>query len=304
MASSSSTPTEFQLAQAIRHAEDVKNLLPTILTPETVKNIGWMMEETVLHGYTESYHLLAHEVFTRAAQFYDPIRHAAMDAILHNRDDIIDDLFARISALPNPGHYEDWLYTVDENGMISDNNEVRRCDIIGSALCAAIHHGSLPAVRKVLGMDDLPVYMVGTALEAATTLHDADMAAVLVQELMREKAQVTRFIMRRSGFETVDVRVGLELRVERATHILDCLKIAEEKGFGDVVAVLLPHYLECVAGHPTCDLLQQSGFIYMFPHELYRYISRGLCKKFLNRDIPVKFRSFLYTLLEDESRKA
>lgn len=300
MASLSIPLTESQLAQAIRHAEDVKRLLPSILTPETIPNIGWMLEESVLRGYTETYHILAPEVFSRSSQFHDPIRHAAASAIIQDRHDLVDDLFARISALPNPGHYEDWLYTVDDHGMIADT-EVRRCDIIGSALCAAVHHGSLRAVRRVLGIDELPIYMVGTALEAATKLHDADMAAVLVRELMREKGQVTRFIMQRSGFETFDMRVELELRLQRATHILDCLKIAEEM-FVDVLAVLLPHYLECVAGHPTCDLLQQSGFVYMFTPEIYRHISRGLCKKWLNRDIPVRFRSFLYTLLEDESR--
>lgn len=261
-----------------------------------------MLEESVLHGHTETYHLLAPEVFSRSEKFYDPIRHAAAEAIIKNRDDIIDDLFSRISALPNPGHYEDWLYTVDDDGMIAEN-EVRRCDIIGLALCAAVEYGSIPALRKVLGIDELPVYMVGTALEAATRLHDADMAGVLVQELMRTKAQVTRYIMQRCGFEVVDERVELELRIERARHILDCLKIAQGGMVFDVVAVLLPHYLECVAGHPGCEMIQQSGFLYLLSPAEYRHVSRDLCKKLLDCDIPVRFRGLLYSLLEDEDRK-
>ncbi|KAL4786476.1 hypothetical protein BJX76DRAFT_102845 [Aspergillus varians] len=298
--------TQMQLELALPVPAEVKDLLPSILSKESISVLGWMMEESVMQGHIETYNLLAPEVFCRADLFYPAIREAAVDAIYRDRESIIDDLLDRVAALPNPGHFADWQLDSDTDtkpGEISTNRPVRRYDIFRMALHMAIKRGSAVNVLRILSRDEVPTFMLGPALAKATELQNAPIVALLVQDLMRDKPQVNRFMAQRMGTTEEDMRVFRDLQNERGLWIKYCLDISVPGGDDDVTAALLPAYLECVVGHPTSRLLGESGFLYALPVEMYVCVSRELCAKLVVRDIPVKLRSLLYNLLSVKDGK-
>ncbi|KAL3490272.1 hypothetical protein BJX62DRAFT_238250 [Aspergillus germanicus] len=269
---------EKEIIKNLSNPSRIRKLLPRILTsPNAVRLLGLILEDCALVGHLETYRVVAHVVFERAAEqdgYKELITEALSLSIWTRSSFIAQDLVQRVLGIP-------------EEGV--------RLELLGWGLVCASQEGNLELVESLIRVD-IRYWNVHVALQCSASRNHAEVTALLIDDIMDDATSEKRALDKSSPR---DGKLTSLLTYQCSAITAAIIKALDGDCF-HATAVLLSPFLECMGrlDGASQKTFNKNRILTQIPLEALKPIPRDVCLELLENQIPAQLITTVLTRLK------
>jgi hypothetical protein len=273
---------EKEITKHLGSPSRIRRLLPQILASNnTVRLLGLILEDCALVGHLETYRVVAHVVFERAAEdgYKNLITEALSLSISKRSSFIAQDLVQRILGIP-------------EEGV--------RLELLGWGLVCAAQEGNLELVESLL-RENIRHRNVHVALQCAASRNHAEVTGLLINDIMDEVMGEKRGL---EGSHSPDSKLASLLTYQCSAITAAIIKAIDGDCF-HATAVLLSPFIECMErlDGPSQKTFNKNRILTRIPLEALEAIPRDVCFELLDGKIPTQLTATILNRLKGNPKE-
>ncbi|KAJ0413270.1 hypothetical protein BJY00DRAFT_319942 [Aspergillus carlsbadensis] len=273
---------ERELTKHLSSPSRIRKLLPRILaSPNAVHLLGLILGDCALVGHLETYRVVAPVIFERAAEqeYKELVTEALSLSISKRASYIAQDLVQRVLG-------------ISEEGV--------RVELLGWAVVCAAQEGNMEIVGSLLG-EGIRHREVHVALQCAASRNHAEVAALLIDDIMDDEAAAKRAL---EGSASPDGKLSSVLTYQCSAITAAIIKALD----GDcchATAVLLSPFIECMGrlDRPLQRTFTRTRILTRIPLEALEPIPRDVCFELLESELPPQLITALLNRLKGNANE-